>query len=75
MEIYCGNPVVPIRLEITPELAYLAPAMEIVVGISTLLKGDDLGKVAEQQGKGPFGADYANRHIMLVEHKHVTIQT
>jgi len=47
MEIYGGYPVVSIRLEITPKLAYLAPALEIVVGISVFLEGYDLGKLAK----------------------------
>lgn len=75
IEIHGRDPVVPVRLEIPPELANLAPAMEVVVRVPPLLERDDLGKVAEQQGKRPPGADYAYRHIMLVEHKHVTIQT
>jgi len=75
IEINGRNPIVAVRLEIPPELAYLTPAMEIVVGISPPLKRNNLGKVAEQQGKRSPGADYAYRHIMLVEHKHVTIQT
>ena len=47
MEIYCGDPVVSVRLKITPELAYVAPALEIIVGISVFLEGDDLGKLAK----------------------------
>jgi len=38
MKIHGRYPIVPIRLEITPELTYLAPALEIVVGISTLFE-------------------------------------
>jgi hypothetical protein len=38
MEIYGGYPVVSIGLEIKPKLAYLAPALEIVVGISVFLE-------------------------------------
>jgi hypothetical protein len=75
IKIHGRDPIVPVRLESPPELAHLAPAMEIVVGISTLLERDDLGKVAKQQGKRTPGADYANRHIMLVEYKDVTVQT
>ncbi|GAH75472.1 unnamed protein product, partial [marine sediment metagenome] len=44
---YGGYPVVSIRLEITPELAYVAPALEVVVGISVILERDDLCKVAK----------------------------
>ncbi len=49
MEMYRRDPIVSVRLEITPQLAYLAPALEIIIGISALLERDDLGKVAEQQ--------------------------
>jgi hypothetical protein len=66
---------VSIRLESTPELAYLAPAMEIIVGISALLERDDLGKLAAQQRKRPPGSYYTDSHIMLVQHKDVTVQT
>lgn len=38
VEMYGRNPIVSIRLESTPELAYFAPALEIVVGISTLFE-------------------------------------
>ena len=47
MEIYGGYPVVSVRLEITPKLAYLAPALKIIVGISVFLEGYDLGKLAK----------------------------
>ena len=47
MEIYSGYPVVSIRLEITLELAYLASAREIIVGIFSFLEGYDFGKVAK----------------------------
>ncbi|GAI87138.1 unnamed protein product, partial [marine sediment metagenome] len=63
-----------VRLEITPELAHLTPALEVIVGISALLKRDDLGKVAKQQRKCPFGTHYADSHIMLVQDKHITVQ-
>ena len=74
MEIYRRDPVVPVRLEIAPELADLAPAIEIVIGISALLERNDLGEISEQQGEGPSDADYVDRHIMPVEHKNVTVQ-
>ena len=48
MEIHGRDPIVPIRLEIPTELADLAPALEIIVGIPTLLKRDHLGQIAEQ---------------------------
>ena len=47
MEIYGGYPVVSIRLEVTPKLAYVAPTLEIIVGISFFLEGHDLGKLAK----------------------------
>ena len=42
------NPILKIRLEVTPELAHLTPALEIIVGISALLKRNDLRQVAKQ---------------------------
>ena len=74
VEIYGRNPVLAIRLEITFELAYLAPALEIVVCINTLLKRDDLGKLAKEQRKCPSGADNADSHIMLIQDKDITVQ-
>jgi len=75
MEIHRRDPIVSIRLEMTPELAHLAPALEIVVGISALLERDDLGKLAEEQRKGSSGPHDANSHIMLVQHKDITAQS
>ena len=74
VEIYGGNPVLAIRLEITFELAYLAPVLEIVVCISTLLKRDYFSKLAKEQRKCPPGTDYANSHIVLVQDKDITVQ-
>lgn len=74
VEIYGRNPVLAIQLEITLEFADIAPALEIVVCISTLLKRDYLGKLAKEQRKCPSGADYADSHIMLVQDKNITVQ-
>jgi hypothetical protein len=74
VEIYGGNPVAAIRLEIALEFADLAPGLEIVVGVCTLLEGDDLGKLAKEQRKRPFGADNADSHIVLVQNKNIAIQ-
>ena len=74
VEIHGGNPVAAIRLEIALEFADLAPGVEIVVGVSALLEGDDLGKLATEQGKGPSCADNADSHIVLVQDKNATIQ-
>ena len=38
IEIYGGHPIVSVRLEVAPEPVYLAPALEIIVRISALLK-------------------------------------
>jgi len=38
MEIHRRDPIVPVRLEIALELAHLAPALEIIIGISALLE-------------------------------------
>lgn len=75
IKIHCRDPVMAVRFEIPPELANLAPALEIVIGISALLKRNNFGKIAEQQGKCTPCADYSNRHIMFVQHKDITIQT
>ena len=75
IKIDSRDPIVAVRLEISPELAYLAPALEIIIRVLTLLERDDLGEVAEQQGKRTLCTDYAYRHIMLVENKDATVQT
>ena len=74
VEIYGRNPVLAIRLEITFELAYLAPVLEIVVCINTLLKRDYLSKLAKEQRECPPGTDYADSHIVLVQDKNITVQ-
>lgn len=75
VKIHSRNPVVAIRLELPAELAYLAPALEIVVGISAFLERDDLGKLATQKGEGASGADDADGHIVLVKDKHIAVQS
>ena len=75
VEIHGGNPVAAIRLEIALEFADLAPGVEIVVGVYALLVGDDLGKLATEQGKGASCADNADSHIVLVQDKNAAIQT
>jgi len=66
MKVDRGDPIMSIRLEIAFELAYLAPALEIVVGISAFLKRDDLGQVTKKKRKGPFGPYDTDSHIVLV---------
>lgn len=75
MKIDGGYPVVSVRLEMAFELAYFAPALEIIVGVGVLLYGDDLSELAEKQGKCAFGPYYADGHIVLVQHKNVAIQS
>ena len=75
MEIDRGDPVVSVRLEMSPELANPAPAFEVIVGVFALLKGNDLGKVATQERKSSSGADYADSHIVFVEDKDIAVQT
>ncbi len=74
VEIYGGNPVAAIRLEIAFEFADLAPGVEIVVGVSALLVRDDLGKLAKEQGKCPSCTDNADSHIVLVQDKNAAIE-
>ena len=75
IKVHGGDPVVAIGLELPAELAYLAPALEIIVGISAFLKRNHLGKLAKQQRKRTPGPHDADGHIMLVEHKHITVQS
>ena len=74
IELDGGNPVMTVRLKPTPELADLAPARKVVVGIGTSLERNHLRQIATQQGKSALGADDTDRHIVLVEHKHTAIQ-
>jgi len=75
IEAYRRDPIVPVRLEVTSQLAELALAVKIVIGISALLERNNLGEIAEQQGKGTPDTDYADRHVMPVKHKNVAVQT
>ncbi len=64
-----------IRLKLSAELTYLAPAIEIVIVIFAFFERDHLCEAAEQQRKCASGSDDADGHIMLIEHKHVTVQS
>jgi len=75
MEIDRRNPVVPIRLKLPTELTDLAPALEVVIRIAALFEGHDFGKLPAQQGECASCPHYADRHIVLVEHKHVAVQS
>lgn len=75
VEIHSGYPVVSVRLEVAPELAYLAPVLEIVGHICVLLERDHLGELAKQQRKCSPGTDYTDGHIMFVQHKDITVKS
>jgi len=75
MEIDRRDPFVPVRLKIAPELAHLAPALEIVIRISALLERDHFGKISKQQRKRPLDPYDPDSHIMLVQYKNITVQT
>jgi hypothetical protein len=75
MKIDRRYPVVPVRLELSTKLAYLAPAFKIVVRVVALFKRDNFGKLATKQGKCTPRPDYTNRHIMLVEDKHIAVKS
>ncbi len=49
VEIHRGDPVVRIGLEIPPELADLAPTLEVVVRICSLFNRDDLGDLSAEK--------------------------
>jgi len=74
VEIYGRDPVAAVRLEVALEFAYIAPTLEIVVGVCALLERDDLGKLSKEQRERPFGADYADSHIVLVQDKNIAVQ-
>ncbi len=74
MKIDGRYPIMPIRLETALELAYIAPALEIVVGIIALLDIDHLCEPAKQQRECPSGTDYTDGHIMPVQDKDITVQ-
>ncbi len=63
-----------IRLKTALEFAYIAPALEIIVGIVALFKRDDLGELAKEQREGPFGPDDADSHVMFVQDKNVAVE-
>lgn len=75
VEIDRRDPVVAVGLETAFEFADLAPALEVVVGVSAFLTGNHFGQLPAEQRKCPPGVDDANRHIVLVEDKHVTVKT
>jgi len=75
VEIDRRDPVMPVRLKITPELAHLTPALEIVIRIFAFLERYHLGEVSKQQRKRPLDPYDPDSHVMLVQHKNITAQT
>jgi len=75
VEVDGRDPVLAIRLEGAFELAYLAPALEVVVRVAALFEGDDFCKLSAQQGECPSGSDDADSHIVLVQDEHIAIET
>jgi len=75
VEIDGGDPIVAVGLELPAELANLTPVRKIVVGIDALLERDNLGQLTAKQRKSAFGPHYSDCHVMLIENKHVAVQT
>ncbi len=75
IKIHRRNPVVPVRLETASELAHLAPALEIVVGILALVERNHLGQVPKQQRKRPPGSNDTDGHIMFIQDKDIAVQS
>ena len=75
VEIDGCDPIVAVGLELPAELADLTPVGKIVVRIAALLERDNLGQLPAKQRKCSFGPDYSDCHVMLVEHKHVAVQS
>ena len=75
VEINGSDPIVAIGLEPASELADLTPILEIVVGISTFFERDNFGKLSTEQREGPLSSYNADCHIMLVENKHIAVQS
>ncbi|MHC4497671.1 MAG: hypothetical protein ACYS21_01000 [Planctomycetota bacterium] len=67
-------PIVPVRFEMTPELTYFAPALKVVVGVSAFLERHHLGQVPKKQRERPSGTHYSDGHVMLIQHKDITVQ-
>lgn len=75
VEIDRGNPVVLVSLKASANLADFFPALEIVIGIRTIIAGDNLGMITEKKGKRSPGADDTQCHEVFVQHKHSTIKS
>jgi len=75
MEINRRNPVVTVRLEVALEPADIAPAFEIMVRIYAFIDGYYFRKLAKKQRERPPCPHDSDRHIMLVQHKNVAVQS
>jgi len=74
IEVYSGDPVMAVGLEVSFEFAYFAPALEVVVVVGAFFDGDDLGELPAEQGKCSPCADYTDGHIVFVQYEDVTVQ-
>lgn len=73
IEMHRGNPVVLVSLKGTFGLADLPPHVKIIVGIRSIIAGDDLGLFPAQQRKRTTRTDDTKRHIVLVQHQDAAI--
>jgi len=67
-EIDGGNPVLILGFEKMLHLADLLPSLEVVVGIVSIIAGNNLGQIPTKQRKSPPGTDDSQSHIVLIEY-------
>jgi len=51
----------------------LLPSLEVVVGVVSIIAGNNLGQISTKQRKSPPGTDDSQSHIVLVEYKNAAI--
>ena len=62
-----------VRFEIASETAYIAPALEVVVRVDTVIAVNNFGEVPEEQRERSPGTNYSDRHVMPVQNKNIAV--
>jgi len=64
---------VTVRLETPLELAYLAPALEVIIRVLAIVIGYNVRNTFGKKAEGAPGTYDPNGHIVLIKHQDITV--